>query len=135
MSFHKQYTPFGLLFGGVFIIASCWGIWRQDWSFSLLRAAGAGVGLMFLLTGFFLSEFLRIPYRLWMSLGMLLGKISGRLMMLLFFYGPLLIVSLFTRLSSRDPLLLSKPRDGTCWKVRHYDPKWDDPATNYRNQF
>jgi len=135
MSYHKQYTPLGILLGGIFLIASCWGVWRQNWSFTWLQTVEVGAGFMCLLTGFLLPEFLRIPHSLWMSLGQVLGKIFGRLIMALFFYGPFLIVGLAMRVSSRDALLLIKPRNGTCWKTRDYDPKWDNPKTSYRNQF
>lgn len=71
------------------------------------------IGIIFLLWGFINPIGLKLPYRLWMSLGNLLSYINGPIIIGLVYLLVMLPIALIMRLFSYDPLKLKKTKKST----------------------
>jgi hypothetical protein len=99
---------FGIL-GGLFL-------WRgkphvAHW----LWIVGGGVGVWALLLPRWSVWF----YRVWMSLGVVIGAISSRIVMTAVFFVIITPVALFFRLKGRDALTLKKPSNPESYWIKH----------------
>jgi hypothetical protein len=98
---NKQFRAFGVTVGGIFALLGCWPVlWRGEaprlWSLGL---AGA-----LLLPALLAPGSLKYPYRLWMRLGHLLGRVNTRVLLGVIFYGVFTPVAWVLRLRGNDPM-------------------------------
>jgi len=106
----KDFKNFGLLIGILFPILYGFLIpflWSHDFKFWTLI-----VGLLFLILGKYKPVFLKIPYKLWMKFGDILGWINTRIILGVIFLLVLIPISILMKIVGHDPLkkrrLLSK---------------------------
>jgi multisubunit Na+/H+ antiporter MnhG subunit len=92
--------------------------------FALYKGSGKylgfwGVGLLFLVFGLFLPQFLKSVYKAWMALALVLGWINTHLILGLIFYLVFTPMGLIMKLLGKD-LLDQKldPEAKTYWKKR-----------------
>ena len=87
--------------------------------------------VIFLVTLFSPSNLL--PFnKLWMGLGLLIGKVVSPIVLGAVFFFLITPVSIAMRLSGRDELQLKLHGKGSCWKNRV--PAGPEPAS-FKNQF
>src|SRR5262245_59382973 len=96
----KQLRSFGLIVGGIFALIGIWpAVWRgQPRLWSLL------LGGVLMALALVLPHSLAQVYRLWMTVGEVLGWINTRIILGVLFYGLFTPMGLFMRLRSKDPM-------------------------------
>jgi hypothetical protein len=102
----RRLRDFGLLVGAVLL---CWGglrLWRGRSYGAGMMAAGAALALL----GLALPGVLRLPFRVWMALGHVLGALNTRLLLSLTFWLMVVPLGLLRRLFSGSALA-AKRRD------------------------
>lgn len=122
----KQLRSFGLIAGGIFALIGVWpALWRAQprlWSLFL------GVAVMALaLVG---PRSLAQVYRLWMTVGEVLGWINTRLLLSVLFFGLLTPMGLFMRLRG-DPMRRTLSAEADTYRVAR-QPR---PASHMQHQF
>lgn len=120
---------FGLVFAGAFALVGAWplihGRAPHLWAFAF--------AVLLLALALFLPDALRIPNRLWMKFGMLLGKILSPVVMLILFSVVFVPAALILKIRGKDLLRLKQdPAAGSYWIER--DPA-EAAAQSMRNQF
>jgi len=120
---------FGYFFGVMLWLAATYMLYKDLSYFAYL---------LFVISGFFIlmaivwPSFLSLPNKLWMLLGLLLGKIVNPIILGCVFFGLFTPISLLMRLFCRDELKLKVTQNKSFWKVRDQIEPADD---NFRNQF
>ena len=120
---------FGLFFTFIFTVASAYSYVAD---LKILCYFFAIAASFLLIVTIFRSEFLYPLNRLWMSFGLLLGKIVSPLVMGLIFFGLFAPISLLTRLFARDELRLKVRKRKSHWRIRQYSRGIND---HFKNQF
>lgn len=106
---------FGLVFAGVFLVIASWPLFHGGslrwWSVGV----AAGFGLLALVKPVLLAEL----NRLWLKLGILLGKIVSPIALGILFYVVITPIGVMTRLSGKDSLRLKyDPEADSYWIPR-----------------
>ena len=116
---------FGIFFFVVFLLIGMWPyLYKGE-----LRFWSIIISLIFLILGIFNSKFLSPLNKLWMKLGIILGKVVSPLVMGIIFFLVVTPIGLLLRLFRKDVLLLKKNNSDTYWI------KKDNKNNNMRNQF
>lgn len=120
---------FGLVFAGMFLLVAVWpllhGEGMHKWS--------VGVAVAFALVALAKPTMLAAMNRLWMKLGILLGKLVSPIALGIVFYGVLSPIGTVMRLTGKDPLRLKfDPTADSYWITR--DPPGPPPGS-MNNQF
>lgn len=120
---------FGFVFAVVFVVIAAWpllaGKGPREWA---LAVAGA-----FALVAVVRPAVLAVPNRLWMKLGLLMGKIVSPIALGILFYGVFTPLGVLMRLMGKDPLRLKlDPLATTYWIAR--EPP-GPPPESMTNQF
>lgn len=76
---------------------------------------------------------LTVPNRLWMKLGLLLGKIVSPVVIGILFYGVITPFGIVMRLAGKDPLRLKRDPEATTYWIRRDPP--GPPPDSLSNQF
>lgn len=120
---------FGLVFAAAFLVFACWPLVHKDpvrwWSLAVSGVFGAVAWLS--------PGWLSGLNRLWIKLGVFLGKVVSPIALGIVFYGVLTPAGMLMRLVGKDPLRLK--RDATAqsyWIAR--DPP-GPPPDSMTNQF
>ncbi len=120
---------FGLVFAGVFLLVAGWPLLHGE----APRWWSAGAAGMFALVALAKPALLAGMNRLWMKLGILLGKVVSPVALGILFYGVLTPIGAAMRLAGKDPLRLKlEPGAGSYWIAR--DPPGPPPGS-MNNQF
>lgn len=120
---------FGLVFAGVFLLIAGWPLFHGE----AIRWWSAGAGAVFLLAALVKPVLLAGMNRLWIKLGILLGKVVSPVALGILFYGVVTPIGLLIRLTGKDPLRLKfDPGAGSYWIAR--DPP-GPPPDSMTNQF
>jgi hypothetical protein len=120
---------FGFFVTFVLFVASAYLFYNGFMSFSY----GFGVtAIVFLLATLINAEILNPLNRLWMSFGLLLGKIMNPVVIGFIFFGLFAPISLFTRVFGRDELRLRVRKSESYWRHRK---KTDNKNCHFKNQF
>lgn len=135
MNYDRRLSPFGFLFGSIFILLGIFVFWRTHGDSIIIAGVVVSSGIILFLISLLNPLFFRIPYYLWILLGKIMGMVAQRFILALFFFGPILVLALAMRLFRRDPLNMINKTPKSFWIARSHDPKWDDPSVNYHNQF
>jgi hypothetical protein len=135
MCYSKKYSPFGILFATVFAAAALWFFLRAGCAMTRPVVLLAVMSIALLGLAITRPECLRVPHFLWISVGVMLGNVTHKLLLLFLFFLLVLPMGLIMRCFSRDHLELKKRTSESLWKDREFDPKWDDPKISFTNQF
>ena len=118
---------FGLVFAGVFLVIAGWpvvhGVSPRWWAL--------GVSAAFGLVAWVRPVWLARLNRLWMKLGILLGKVVSPIALGILFYGVITPVGAVVRLTGKDPLRLKRdPAADSYWIARKPPGPPPDSMTN-----
>ena len=94
----RQLHKFGYLVGGICVAIGGYFFWR-DSAYVLLT-----LGVVLLVGGLVYPQALRIPYRLWMGLAVVLGFFVGNGILILLYYLVITPIGLMRRVTGSDPL-------------------------------
>ena len=120
---------FGLVFASVFLLIAVWPLLHGR----MPRWWALGVAAVFVLVALVYPAPLAGLNRLWMKLGVLLGKVVGPIALGVVFYGVVTPVGAMMRLTGKDPLRLKlDPGADSYWIPR--DPP-GPPPDSMTNQF
>jgi predicted membrane metal-binding protein len=120
---------FGFVFAVVFVIIALWPLWYGGG----LRWWSVGVAVAFAVVAVVIPRLLSVPNRLWMKLGLLLGKIVSPIALGVLFYLVFLPIGLLMRLTGKDPLKLKRDAAAASYWVDRKPP--GPPPTSMTNQF
>lgn len=120
---------FGLVFAAVFLIIGLWPLWHG----AGLRWWSVGVAAAFAVVAVVAPRVLAVPNRLWMKLGLLLGKIVSPIALGILFYLVFMPVGMVMRLVGKDPLKLKRDPAAASYWVDREPP--GPPPTSMTNQF
>ena len=120
---------FGLVFAGVFLLIAGWPLIHGE----AVRWWSVGISAVFALVAFIRPALLAELNRLWMKLGILLGKIVSPIALGILFYVVITPIGLMIRVAGKDPLRLKfDPEADTYWIPR--EPPGPPPGS-MNNQF
>ena len=71
-----------------------------------------------LFTTIFFDQFLKYPKKIWMGLGVLLGRVFSPIILAGIFFILFTPIGVFRRLLGKDVLMLKKNESQTFWKIR-----------------
>ncbi len=129
MSTHEDFTrkeeirgpsdrSFGYVFAAVFALAGLWPLLSGRPLRSWALAAGAIIGIVTLSY----PALLHPANRLWMKLGLLLGKITNPIITALLFYLVFTPMGFLMRRFGKDPLRLAYDRDAASYWIERQPP-------------
>jgi hypothetical protein len=118
---------FGLVFAGVFLVIAVWplvhGVPPRWWAL-VVSAVFGGIALL-------KPVLLARLNRLWMKLGILLGKVVSPIALGILFYGVITPIGVVIRLTGKDPLRLKRdPAADSYWIARAPPGPPPDSMTN-----
>lgn len=120
---------FGLVFAVVFLIIGCWPILEGEpprwWS--------TGASAVFALVALLKPALLAGLNRLWIKLGVLLGKVVGPIALGVLFYGVLAPIGTLFRLTGKDSLRLKRDPGAATYWIPRKPP--GPPPDSMSNQF
>jgi hypothetical protein len=97
----KQLRSFGLIVGGIFAVISLWPSLIRGQEVRLWTLV---VAVLLIVPALVLPRSLKLFYRLWMTLGQVLGWINTRIILGVIFYGLFTPMGLVMRLLGKDPM-------------------------------
>jgi len=124
----RECRQFAWVIGGALLLLGAWLTWQEGRGGPWFLAASAVVlGL-----GIAVPTTLRMPYLLWMTVGLALGTVMSVILLVCFFYLVLTPVGWLARLAGKDFLELKQPRQATSyWHPREEVAK----PESYTRQF
>jgi hypothetical protein len=120
---------FGFVFAGAFLVIAGWPLWRGENP----RWWALGATVVFALVGLLKPALLSRLNRLWMKLGILLGKVVSPIALGILFYGVLTPVGVVMRFTGKDPLRLKPDRAADSYWIPREPP--GPPPDSMTNQF
>ena len=123
-----QLRKFGLLVGGIFCAIGLWP--------AVIRGAGPRwwalvVGVLLLVPALLAPRVLSPVYRIWMTVGEVLGWINTRILLGVVFYGLITPMGLIRRLRREDPMRRRHDPAARSYRV----PKPPRPGAHMNRQF
>src|SRR2546428_9070962 len=115
MSEPKPLRSFGLIVGGIF---AGMGIWPVVWRGQPPRLWVLILGGLFMALALVRPHSLERVYRLWMTVGEILGWINTRLILGVLFYGLFTPLGLLMRLRGKDPMRRTLAPEAETYRVR-----------------
>lgn len=120
---------FGVVFAVVFAIIAAWPLWHGG----PIRGWAAGIAVAFAVVAIVIPRILAVPNRLWMKLGLLMGKVVAPIALGILFFLVFTPTGLLMRLFGKDPLKLKRDAAATTYWVDREPP--GPPPTSMTNQF
>lgn len=120
---------FGFVFAVVFVIIAVWPLWYGG----ALRWWSVGVAAAFAVVAMAIPRVLALPNKLWLKLGLLLGKIVSPIALGILFYLVFMPIGMVMRLLGKDPLKLKRDPAAASYWVDREPP--GPPPTSMTNQF
>jgi Saxitoxin biosynthesis operon protein SxtJ len=120
---------FGFVFAAVFAIIAAWPLMHG----AGLRWWSAGVAGAFALVALVVPSILAVPNRLWMKLGLLMGKVVAPIALGILFFLVFTPMGMLMRLLGKDPLKLKRDEAASTYWVNREPP--GPPPTSMTNQF
>jgi hypothetical protein len=120
---------FGLVFAGVFFLIGIWPLFYGQTP----RWWALGVAAVFALAALVKPGLLAGLNRLWIKLGVLLGRIVSPVALGILFYGVLTPVGAVMRLAGKDPLRLKRDPGADSYWIPREPP--GPPPDSMTNQF
>mgnify|MGYP006373907201 CR=1 FL=1 len=109
---------FGLVFAVVFLVIAGWPLFHGE----AIRWWSAGVAAMFALVALVKPALLAGLNRLWMKLGILLGKVVSPIALGILFYVVITPIGVMIRLTGKDPLRLKFEPDADSYWIPREPP-------------
>lgn len=122
----KNLRSFGLIVGGVFSFIS---IWPVFWGENLRLWAGV-LGVLMILPGLFFPVLLHWPYRIWMTIGHMLGWVNTHLILGIVFLFIITPLGLVKRSFGYNPLGLNYDNSAETYRITG-----NNKNHNLENQF
>ena len=110
----KQVRSFGLIVGGIFALI---GIWPAVWRGQPLRLWSLILGGVLLVLALVRARSLTHVYRLWMTVGELLGWVNTHLLLGGLFYLLFTPVGVWMRLRGKDPMRRTLAPEAESYRV------------------
>jgi len=120
---------FGLVFAGVFLVLAGMPLFHGE----TIRWWSAGVAAVFALVALAKPTLLSGLNRLWMKLGILLGKVVSPIALGILFYIVITPIGAMIRLGGKDPLRLKFDPDAESYWIPREPP--GPPPGSMNNQF
>lgn len=120
---------FGFVFAAVFALIALWPLLHQGG----VRVWALVVAAAFALIAVVRPTLLATPNRLWMKLGLLLGKIVSPIALGILFYAVLTPLGVLMRLTGKDPLRLKRDAAAASYWIPREPP--GPPPGSMTNQF
>lgn len=120
---------FGLVFAVVFLVIACWPLIHKETPHWWAIVASAVFGAIALLKPALLAGL----NRLWLKLGLLLGKLVSPIALGILFYGVLTPIGAVVRLTGKDPLRLKLDSGADSYWIPRKPP--GPPPDSMTNQF
>jgi len=120
---------FGLVFAGVFLLIAAWPLW----SGATPRWWAGGVAAVFAVIALTKPTLLAGFNRLWIKLGLLLGKFVSPIALGILFFGVLTPIGIVMRLVGKDPLRLKRDAAAGSYWIQRKPP--GPPPNSMTNQF
>ena len=120
---------FGLVFTGVFFVIAVWPLFHGE----ALRWWASGLAAVFALAALVKPALLAGLNRLWIKLGVLLGKVVSPIALGILFYGVFTPLGVLIRLTGKDPLRLKFDPDADSYWIPRKPP--GPPPDSMTNQF
>lgn len=118
---------FGLVFAGVFLVISVWPLLHRETP----RWWALGLAALFALAALVRPTLLARLNRIWMKVGILLGKVVSPIALGILFFGVLTPIGAVIRLAGKDPLRLKfDPGAASYWIARKPPGPPPDSMTN-----
>jgi hypothetical protein len=111
---NKQLRSFGLLVGGIFAVISIWPLVRRGQPPQLWVLILAG---LLIVPALIFPRSLRLVYRVWMTIGHILGWINTRIILGMVFYGLFTPMGLVMRLLGNDPMRHRFEREADSYRI------------------
>ena len=124
----KHLRSFGLMVGGIFALL---GVWPAVWRGQPLRLWSLLLGGILMTLALAWPRSLTQIYRLWMTVGEVLGGINTRLILSGLFYLVFTPLGLYMRLRGKDPMRRTLAPEAESYRVVR-QPR---PAAHMRHQF
>ena len=113
----KQLRSFGLIVGGVFGLFGLSGLWLRVSHGEPLRLWALGLALLLILPALVYPRSLTWFYRVWMTLGNIMGAIMRPLIMGVFFYLVITPVGFVMRLFGKNPIRIRPGADVDSYRL------------------
>jgi len=124
----RQLRSFGITLGVTFVFIAGILYWRGI----PVTPIVAGIGTLLLIIGLIAPKFLRLPYKPWMTLAIVLGFVMTRILLFGIFVLLFIPTGLLMRLWGRDPLRRKLDPDAeTHWIPKRYDAKIPERLERY----
>lgn len=120
---------FGFVFAAVFALIALWPLLHQGG----VRVWALVVAAAFALIAVVRPALLATPNRLWMKLGLLLGKIVAPIALGILFYAVLTPLGVLMRMTGKDPLRLKRDPSAASYWIPREPP--GPPPGSMTNQF
>ena len=120
---------FGLVFAGVFLLIAAWPLWHG----ATPRWWAAGVAATFAVIAVMKPTLLASLNRLWIKLGLLLGKLVSPVALGILFYGVFFPIGIVMRIAGKDPLRLKRDADAASYWIARKPP--GPPPDSMTHQF
>ena len=119
---------FGYFFSLVFLFASALSLYLEKFGFSIIFLS---LCTILILVTILAADILSPFNKLWMQLGLLLGKIVNPILLGMIFFGLITPVSIILRLLGRDEMRIRNPKKSTYWVEQNPKTK----SSSFKNQF
>jgi hypothetical protein len=119
---------FGYFFSVVFLIAATYFFYSKNQSLGYFLII---LALLFIIAAFVNAKFLSPLNKLWMSLGLLLGKIISPIVLGFIFFVFFTSYAIIMRIMGRDQLRLKIKNNQSYWTIRSNS----NSKTNFKEQF
>ena len=124
----KQLRSFGLIVGSIFALI---GLWPLLWRGQPLRLWGVLLGGILMTLALLMPRSLAQVYRLWMTVGDVLGRINSSIILGVLFYCLFTPMGLVMRLLGKDPMRRALLPGEETYRVR----REARPASHMPHQF
>ncbi len=124
----QQLRSFGITLGIALNIIAGILYWRDISGVTFI----AGIGILFLITAAAVPQFLRLLYKPWMTLALILGFIMTRILLCGIYLLLFIPIGLLMRILGKDPLCRKLDPDArTYWIPKKYDANSSDRFERY----